>query len=53
MWQYMLQELCKWGLKVWWLANLKFKFVSNFEVYCRKNSMVEEEIQQLGGHGKA
>jgi hypothetical protein len=28
----------KWGVKVWYLADLKSKFVYNFEIYCGKNA---------------
>ena len=43
------QKSQKWGLKVWCLADAKSKYVANFEVYCGKDSIVEEEIRRPRG----
>jgi len=50
--QYMPQKPQKWGLKVWCLADAQSKFVSNFEIYCGKNPIVEEEMQRPRGQGE-
>ena len=47
--QYMPQKPQKWGLKVWCLADAKSKYVANFEVYCGKDPIVEEEIRRPQG----
>jgi hypothetical protein len=36
--QYMPNKPEKWGVKVWYLADSKSKFVYNFEIYCGKNA---------------
>ena len=36
-WQYMPKKPQKWGIKIWCLADLISKFISNFDIYCGKN----------------
>jgi len=41
--QYMPQNPQKWGIKVWCLADSISKFVSDFEVYCGKDLVIQNE----------
>jgi len=44
-------KAAKAGLEGLVFSKFKIKICSNFEVYCRKSPMVEEEMQRPGGHG--
>ena len=48
----MPQKPQKWELKVWCLADAKSKYVANFEVYCGKDPIVEEEIRRPRGEAR-
>ena len=41
--QYVLKKPPKWGIKVWCLVDAKSKFVYNFNIYCGRNGMKDEE----------
>lgn len=41
----------KWGIKIWYLADVKYRFVYNFDIYCGRNvdEQVEGEISVVHG----
>ena len=43
----MSNKLEKWDVKVWCLVCASSKYVWNFEVYCRKDNMIQEPVDNV------
>jgi hypothetical protein len=50
--QYLPMKPCKWGIKVWCLADSSTKFVYNFDIYCGRNQ-VGPDVPRPIQHGEA
>ena len=44
----MPKKSCKWGIRIWCLANSVSKYVYNFDVYCGRNLEANVRILHFG-----